>query len=210
MESSVPRSFIDDLVSYFTQKQEVQAAWFAFLYSSVSQTHDLFLGVEHSGDLEGVKKMSLLIKQAYLPQAPMFFASSEEDAELFATVQEQGLQFFSRQQERGVEQELLKGLFDQQRDPAELAGTVRDLGVYALVHKAQLEQKKLVVQSFSKDGEAFTPLFTSPEMLPLGGIGAPPEGLVLARLVWSKHLPGAAPRPVVLNPDTAFEARFEL
>ncbi|UOQ71852.1 SseB family protein [Hymenobacter cellulosilyticus] len=210
MESSVPRSFIDDLVSYFDQKQEVQAAYFAFLYSSVSQTHDLFLGVEHAGELEGIKKMSLFIKQVYLPQAPMFFASSEEDAELFATVREQGLQFFSRQEGRGIEQELLKGLFDQQRDRAELVGTVRNHGVYALVHKAPLEQKQLVVQSFSKDGEEFTPLFTSPDMLPLGGIGAPPAGMVLARLVWSKHLAGAAPRPVVLNPDTAFEARFEL
>ena len=203
MSPNPERTFISDLVSYFAQKPEVQAATFAFLYSSVSQTHDLFLGVDHAGDLEGLKAMALFIKNAYLPDAPLFFASPEEDADTFALVQEQGLPFFSRREDLAVAQHALAQLFGA-ADGAALREAVLGHGVYALVNEAQLAEKKVVVQAFANDEGTFTPLFTSPSL------AAPPAGLVLARLVWGQHLAGAAPRPVVLNPDTPFAVAFDL
>jgi hypothetical protein len=210
MQPQPTRTFIDDLVSYFDQKAEVQAAYFAFLYSSVSETHDLFLGVEHTGGLEDIQNMTLFIKRVYLKESPMFFASTEHDPDTFALVKEQGLLFFSRQQDTVIAQELLKRLFDQSGDGQALAQAVREHGVYAMVNEEQLQQKKLVVQSFSKGEDTFTPLFSSPNMVPLGGLTALPPGLALARLTWAQHLAGAAPRVVLLNPDTAFEAQLEL
>jgi hypothetical protein len=79
-----------------------------------------------------------------------------------------------------------------------------------MVNAEQLQQKKLVVQSFSKDEATFTPLFSSANMVPLGGLTALPPGLALAKLIWAKHLAGAPPRTVLLNPDTAFETALEL
>jgi hypothetical protein len=210
MDSQPTRTLIDDLVSYFDQKAEVQAAYFAFLYSSVSKTHDLFLGVEHTGELEGIKTMTLFIKRVYLQDSPMYFTSPEDDPDTFALVREQGLLFFSRQQETVVAQELLKRLFDQASGDEALVQAVREHGVYAMVNAEQLQQKKLVVQSFSKDEATFTPLFSSANMVPLGGLTALPPGLALAKLIWAKHLAGAPPRTVLLNPDTAFEAALEL
>ena len=209
MSTEPERTFVADLVSYFAQKPEVRTATFAFLYSSVSQTHDLFLGVEHTGELEGLKAMALFIKNAYLPESPMFFASSEEDPDTYALVQEQGLAFYSQQEDLAVAQKALECLFGTATD-AELRDTVRAHGVYALVHEAQLAEKKLVVQSFAKEEGPFTPLFSSPQLAAAGGLAAPPAGLALARLVWGQHLAGAAPRPVVLNPDTPFAVAFEL
>ena len=97
MATQPSRSLIDDLVSYFDQKTEVQAAYFTFLFSSVSETHDLFLGVEHGGELEGIQQMTLLIKNVYLGDTPMYFASNEHDADTFAIVKDEGILFFSRQ-----------------------------------------------------------------------------------------------------------------
>lgn len=210
MNPQLSRSLIDDLVSYFDQKTEVHAAYFAFLYSSVSETHDLFLGVEHTGELEEIQAMTLIIKQVCLGESPMFFASTEHDADTFAIVKEQGLLFYSRQEETVVAQQLLKRLFNREGDDQELIETVRNNGVYALVNAAQLEDKKLVVPSFAQGENTFTPLYTHPSMLAIAGMAAVPPGLALARVTWSRHLAGAAPRQVVLNPDTDFTAAFEL
>lgn len=212
MSPHPPRTLVDDLVSYFAQKPAVHSASFAFLYSGVSQTHDLFLGVAHTGELEAIKTMALFIKNVHLPAAPLFFASSEEDPDTFALVRDEGLPFFSRDEELAVAQQLLKSLFGA-ADPATgaaLREAVRAHPVYALVNEAQLAEKKLVVQAFARGEEQFTPLFTGPNMLALGGLGALPPGLVLAPLTWGRHLAGAAPRPVVLNPDTPFAAAFDL
>ena len=210
MTPTPARTLLSDLVSYFDQKPEVQAASFAFLYSTVSGTHDLFLGVAHTGGLEAIKTMTLFIKNAYLPETPMFFASSEDDADTFALVQEQGLPFFSRQEDLLVAQELLQALLGPGEDGTPLRAALRENPVYAMVNEAQLAEKKLAVQAFAKGEETFTPLFTSPNMLLLGGMTALPPGLVLAPLTWGKHLAGTAPRPVVLNPDTPFAVALDL
>ena len=140
----------------------------------------------------------------------MFFASTEHDADTFAIVKEQGLLFFSRQEETVVAQQLLKRLFNRESGDQDLIETVRHNGVYALVDAAQLEDKKLVVPSFARGENTFTPLYTHPSMLAMAGMAAVPPGLALARVTWSRHLAGAAPRQVVLNPDTDFTAAFEL
>ncbi|HEX8327873.1 MAG TPA: enhanced serine sensitivity protein SseB C-terminal domain-containing protein [Hymenobacter sp.] len=210
MATQPPRTFIDDLTSYFAQKTEVQAAYFAFLFSSASETHDLFLGVEHVGGLEGIQTMTLLIKNVYLGDSPMYFASTEHDADTFAIVKEEGLLFFSRQDETAVAQQLLKLLFDKREGSEALAEAVRHNSVYALVNSAMLQEKKLAVQAFAQGETVFTPLYTHPNMLARAGMAAVPAGLALARVTWSKHLAGAPPRQVVLNPDTDFTAQFEL
>jgi hypothetical protein len=210
MATQDSRSLIDDLVSYFDQKTAVQAAYFAFLFSSVSQTHDLFLGVEHVGELEGIQSMTLLIKNVYLGDNPIYFASTEHDADTFAIVKEEGLLFFSRQEDTVVAQELLKLLFNKSSGPAALAAAVRAHSVYALVDEAKLQEKKLAVPSFAQGETVMTPLYTQPNLLALAGMAAVPPGLALARITWGTHLAEAPPRHVVLNPDTAFSAAFEL
>lgn len=210
MATQPSRSLIDDLVSYFDQKTEVQAAYFAFLFSSVSKTHDLFLGVEHAGELEGIQQMTLLIKNVYLGDNPMYFASTEHDTDTFAIVKEEGLLFFSRQEETAVAQELLKLLFNKSGGIEALVEAVRHHSVYALVDAAKLQEKKLAVPSFAQGETVMTPLYTHPNMLALAGMAAVPPGLALARVTWSQHLAGAPPRQVVLNPETAFTAAFEL
>ncbi|GAA4056227.1 hypothetical protein GCM10022409_49400 [Hymenobacter glaciei] len=210
MTTQSSRTLIDDLVSYFEQKTEVQAAYFAFLFSSVTETHDLFLGVEHVGGLEDIQAMTLLIKNVYLGDSPMYFASTEYDADTFAIVKEEGLLFFSRQEDAAVSQQLLKLLFDKREGTEALAEAVRHNSVYALVNTAMLEEKKLAVQAFGQGETVFTPIYTHPDMLARAGMAAVPAGLTLARVTWSKHLAGAKPRQVVLNPDTDFTAAFEL
>lgn len=211
MQPQPARTFIDDLVCYFDQKAEVHAAYFAFLYSSVSQTHDLFLGVEHSGELEDIQNMTLLIKRVYLQDSPMFFASPEHDPDTFALVREQGLLFFSRQEPVAVAQELLKRLFDQQSDGTALRDAVREQAVYAVVDKEKLAQRQLAFQPFGTVEEAALPLFTHPNMVfPGTGLPTLPPGLTLAQLTWARHLAGSSPQQVALNPNTPFEARFEL
>ena len=210
MNTQAARTLIDDLVSYFDQKTEAQAAYFAFLFSSVSQTNDLFLGVEHTGDLEGIQAMTLLIKNVYLGDNPMYFASTEHDADTFAIVKEEGLLFFSRQEETLVAQQLLKCLFNKSDGTEALVEAVRHNGVYALVDSAMLKENKLGLPAFGQGESVFTPLYTTPNMLALGGMAGLPPGLTLARVTWSKHLAGAKPRQVVLNPDTDFTVPFEL
>ena len=211
MQSNPARTFIDDLVSYFDQKAEVYAAYFAFLYSPVSQTHDLFLGVAHAGALEDIQNMTLLIKRVYLQDSPMFFASTEHDPDTFALVREQGLLFFARQEPVALAQQLLKRLFDPQSDGAALREAAREHAVYAVVDKEQLAQRRLVFQPFGTAEEAALPLFTHPNMVFLGtGLPELPPGLTLAQLTWAKHLAGSPSRAVVLNPNTPFEARMEL
>ena len=211
MQPDPSRTFIDDLVSYFDQKAEVNAAYFAFLYSSVSQTHDLFLGVEHNGALEDIQNITLLIKRVYLQDSPTFFASSEHDPDTFALVREQGLLFFSRQEPVALAQQLLQRLFDQQRDGAALHQAAREHAVYAVVDREQLAQRKLAFQPFGSAEEPALPLFTHPNMVFLGtGLPELPPGLTLAQITWAKHLASSPTRAVVLNPNTPFEARFEL
>lgn len=211
MQPQPARTFIDDLVSYFDQKAEVHAAYFAFLYSSVSQTHDLFLGVEHNGALEDIQNTTLLIKQVYLQDSPMFFASPEHDPHAFALVREQGLLFFSRQEPVALAQQLLKRLFDRQSDGAALLDAVREQAVFAVVDKEKLAQRQLAFQPFGAAEDAALSLFTHPNMVFLAtGLPALPPGLTLAQITWAKHLVGSPPRAVVLNPNTPFEARFEL
>ena len=210
MTTQPSRTLIDDLVSYFEQKTEVQAAYFAFLFSSVSETHDLFLGVEHVGGLEDIQTTALLIKNVYLGDSPMYFASTEHDSDTFAIVKEEGLLFFSRQEETAVAQQLLKLLFNKREGDEALVEAVRHNSVYALVNSAMLQEKKLALQSFAQGETVFTPLYTHPDMLARAGMAAVPAGLTLARVTWSKHLAGAKPRQVVLNPDTDFTAAFEL
>lgn len=210
MTSQHSRTFIDDLVRYFDQKPEVHAAYFAFLFSSVTETHDLFLGVEHTGGLEDIQTIALLIKNVYLGESPMYFASTEYDADTFAIVKEEGMLFFSRQEEVTVAQQLLKLLFDKHEGTEALVDAVRHNGVYALVDAAMLKDKKLVLPKFGQGETVFTPLYTHPSMLARAGMVAVPPGLALAHVTWSKHLAGAAPRQVILNPDTDFTATFEL
>ena len=211
MQPAPVRTFIDDLMGYFDQKAEVNAAYFAFLYSSVSQTHDLFLGVKHSGALEDIMNITLLIKRLYLQDSPMFFASPEHDPDTFALVREQGLLFFSRHKPVALAQQLLKRLFDQQSDGAALREAVREHTVYAVVDKEQLAQRKLAFQPFGTADDTTLPLFTHPNMVFLGtGLPTLPPGLTLAQLTWDRHLAGSAPRQVALNPNTPFEARLEL
>lgn len=210
MTTQPSRTLIDDLMSYFEQKAEVQAAYFAFLFSSVSETHDLFLGVEHVGGLEDIQTTALLIKNVYLGDSPMYFASTEHDSDTFAIVKEEGLLFFSRQEETAVAQQLLKLLFNKREGDEALVEAVRHNSVYALVNSAMLQEKKLALQSFAQGETVFTPLYTHPDMLARAGMAAVPAGLTLARVTWSKHLAGAKPRQVVLNPDTDFTAAFEL
>ena len=210
MTTQPSRTLIDDLMSYFEQKAEVQAAYFAFLFSSVSETHDLFLGVEHVGGLDDIQTTALLIKNVYLGDSPMYFASTEHDSDTFAIVKEEGLLFFSRQEETAVAQQLLKLLFNKREGDEALVEAVRHNSVYALVNSAMLQEKKLALQSFAQGETVFTPLYTHPDMLARAGMAAVPAGLTLARVTWSKHLAGAKPRQVVLNPDTDFTAAFEL
>lgn len=209
--SQPARTLIDDLVSYFDQKAEVSAAYFAFLHSSVSGTHDLFLGVDHAGELEGIQAMTLLIKRVYLQDSPMFFASPEHDPDTFELVREQGLLFFSRHENPAVAQQLLKHLFGQQEDGDALPQAVREHAVYALVDKEKLARQQLAFQPYGTDEAAFVPLFTSPNMLFVStGLPTLPPGLTLAQLTWARHVGPGAPRPVALNPNTPFEVRFEL
>ncbi len=56
------RNFVDDLVSYMQSKPEIEAGYLGMLQNQESKQNHLFLGVEHKGELEAIKKMIYFIK----------------------------------------------------------------------------------------------------------------------------------------------------
>ncbi|MGY0034363.1 enhanced serine sensitivity protein SseB C-terminal domain-containing protein [Pedobacter sp. NJ-S-72] len=203
--------FVESLVSLFVTKPAVLKAYFGLLYDEEKDDNDLFLAVEHLGEVEGLKKMTHLIKKTFLPDVPMFYTSTEDQPELLGYIEETNFPFYVKDKPQPLNILVMKQWFDPTYKKSFIE-KVKTSKVTSLFKDFNPLGKGIDFQTFVREGKEFIPLFSGKEMIFKSGMTEVPSDLTVAEFDWRKideAIDGSLKEHFyVLNPGTSFEVEF--
>lgn len=203
--------FIENLVNLFVTKPTVLRAYFGLLYDEENDDNDLFLAVEHLGEDEGLKKMTRLIKDTFLPDIAMFYTSTEDQPELLDFIEETNFPFYVKDKPQPLHILVMKQWFDPSFKNSFIE-KVKTSKVTSLFKDFNPLGKGVDFQTFVREGKEFIPLFSEKEMVFKSGMTEVPSDLTVAEFDWRKideAIDGSLKEHFyVLNPGTSFEVEF--
>jgi len=205
--------FVDSLINLFRTKPAVLKAYFGLLYDEENGKSDLFLAVDHQGEVEELKKATYFIKNAFLPAQQLFFTSKEDQPELMDFIKETNFPFYVKDKTQVLNVLIMKLWFDptfkksfiQQIKMSRITSLFKDFDPHSEI---------INFQTFIRDGKEFIPLFSEREMIFKSGMTQVPADLTVAEFDWKKideavdH--GVKEHFYVLNPGTSFEVAFNV
>ncbi|MET1055397.1 MAG: enhanced serine sensitivity protein SseB C-terminal domain-containing protein [Pedobacter sp.] len=206
------KSFIDNLVRVLAANPAIEKAYFGLLYNDQLDKDDLFLGVEHEGGAEVIQNMTEIVRQTFLPNREIYFASTGVQPDLFEFIESTNFPFYIKNRSLPLNMAIMNQWFDPEAYRTNFMYQVRTAKVTSLFKDFDPMSNVLNVQTFVRDGKEFIPLFSEREMIFKSGMTQVPSDLTplefdLARIdeagdrKKSQHF-------YVLNPGTSFEVEF--
>jgi hypothetical protein len=204
------RNFVDDLVSYFSSKPDVTAAYFGFAYNNTSKTHVLALAVDHHGDEEDIRQLTWMIKSMFMSDTEIYYTSGNTNPELMEYVRQHNLPFYHKDKSALLQQKVMKQWFDEQQYRAELIDTLKTCEVFTLAHKME-NSNDLMLATYIRENGEFIPLFANKEMIARSGMTNIPDDRVVVKMTFQRILNGIdAGQLFILNPATPFEVEMRV
>lgn len=206
------KNYIESLISFFSSSPAVLKAYFGLLYNEQDDTEDLFLAVEHDGDLDVIRSAVELLRQQFLPYRQLSFTSSEYDPELLGFIEQTNSPFYALDEPKPLHVAVMKYWFEPEKYRKEFIKQVTTARLRSLFKDFNPMSNALNFQTFVKDGREFIPLFSDKEMIVKSGMTEVPSDLTVVEFDWSKvdELLDGKLRDnfYVLNPGTSFGIEF--
>ncbi len=206
------KTIIGELVHYFAAQPAVKEAYFGFISYDNGNSCNLVLAVDHVGALDEIQKVSWEIKTSHFPDKTMFLAPRESRGESFELVKKNNFPFYSIDQMRSLEQEILKYWFYKPKYKEELIKTLKRTKIITLVKKMDRSSSEITFQSYIKGGTEFVPLFSDRKMLSLNPLGELPSSIDALEFIWvdlnNFLIKKLESQLFILNPGTPFEVEI--
>ncbi len=201
------RNLLEDLVSYMQSKPEIDTAYFGMLYNKESKQNKLFLGVEHNGELESIKKMTYSIKQIYHKNTRMHFASTEERPDLLKGIKQFNTPFYSKknQHKNELQVKLMQHYFNPNKYKPALIETLKKSKLISITQFVDGQNKRPFL-TYNKGEQKFIPIFTSQEMVKKSALPKPENVVIVALEFKEEH--AFDNLFFILNPGTPFEVEI--
>lgn len=207
---SADRNFVDDLVSYFSSKPEITAAYFGFAYNNTTKQHILVLAVDHQADEDSVRDLTWLIKSMFMGDTDIHYTSNVTNQELLDYISQHNPAFYHKDGSAVLQQKIMKQWFDQQQYRAELIDTLKTTTVFTLAHKME-NSKDLMLATYVRESGEFIPLFANEDMIAKSGMINLPDDRVVVKMTFQRILNGINPGQLfILNPATPFEVEMRM
>ena len=207
---SADRNFVDDLVSYFSSKADVTAAYFGFAYNNTSKAHILVLAIDHQGDEDAIQNITWMIKSHFMNDTEIYYTSSVSNPELTDYIRQHNLPFYHKDNSARLQQKVMKQWFDEKQFREELIETLKECEVFTLAHKME-DSKDLMLATYVRENGEFIPLFANAEMIARSGMVNIPDDRVMVKMTFQRILQGINPGQLfILNPATPFEAEMRV
>jgi len=210
---NINRNYMDELVSFFTSNPAVSKAYFGLIYNEEESREDLFLAVEHEGDLSAIKSITGRLKQKFLPaERKLFFTSTENQPELFNYVAQNNFPFYVQDKPQPLPVAVMKQWFNPEKYRKEFLYRVKTGRLSSLFKDFNPNSNMIYFQTYVRNGREFIPLFSDKEMIYKSGMTQVPPELTAIEFDWTRvneMLNGKLSRNFyVLNPGTSFEVEF--
>jgi hypothetical protein len=191
------RNFVDDLVTYFSSKPEVTAAYLGFGYNSIDKQYHLFLAVDHEGKAESISKVASTIKSVYMNDTPIGYVSPLHDGDTLEYISQHNPPFYHKDDPALLQQKIIKQWFNEKKYKQELTDT--------------LKQSELFFATYVRPAGEFVPLFTTHDMIAKSGITEIPAGKVAMKMPFEMILKMLNREQFfLLNPGTPFEVELRV
>jgi len=206
------KSFIDNLVRVLAANPAIEEAYFGLLYNDQQEREDLFLGIAHQGAAEEIQNMTDIVRQTYLPQREILFASTAFQPELFGIIANSNFPFYIKNRSLPLNMAIMNQWFDPEAYRNNFMFQVRTAKVTSLFKDFDPMSNVLNFQTFVRNGKEFIPLFSEREMIFKSGMTQVPSDLTALEFDWTR-IDEAIDRKdklhfYVLNPGTSFEVEF--
>jgi hypothetical protein len=206
------KSFIDNLVRVLAANPAIEKAYFGLLYNDQREGEDLFLGIAHQGAAEDIRNMTDIVRQTFLPQREILFASTGFEPELFGIIENSNFPFYIKNRSLPLNMAIMNQWFDPEAYRNNFMFQVRTAKVTSLFKDFDPMSNVLNFQTFVRDGREFIPLFSEREMIFKSGMTQVPSDLTALEFDWTR-IDEAVDRKdrlhfYVMNPGTSFEVEF--
>jgi hypothetical protein len=206
------KSFIDNLVRVLAANPAIEKAYFGLLYDDQQEDEDLFLGIQHHGEAEGIQNMADIVRQTFLPNREIFFTSTGFQPELFGFIEKNNFPFYIKNKMLPLNMAIMNRWFDPATYSSSFMYQVRTGKFTSLFKDFDPLSNVLNFQTFIRNGKEFIPLFSEKEMIFKSGMTQVPSDLTAIEFDWTS-IDEAVDNNVqqhfyVLNPGTSFEVEF--
>ena len=205
------KNYIENLIAYFSSNPAVYKAYFGLLYKADGLT-DFFLAIEHNGDLEEIESTTELIREQFLPDREVQFASTERDPDLLGAIEKMNSPFYVLDEARPIYVAAMKYWLEPEKYKKEFIRKVTTGRLRSLFKDFDPQSNILNFQTFRKEGREFIPLFSDKELIVKSGMTEVPPDLTVVEFDWPMidDLLGGKLQEnfYVLNPGTSFSIEF--
>jgi hypothetical protein len=205
------RNFVDDLVSYFGSRPEVNAAYFGFAYNNAEKAYHLFLAVDHQGEAATIQQLTWTIKSAYMSDTRIHYACRANNPDLLDYISQHNPPFYHKEDTTVVQQKVMKQWFNVDKYQPELIEALSQTDVLTLTHKLNAGSDQLKFATHVREGAEFVPLFSKQEMIAKSGINDIPQDRAVMKMPFAMLQKMVGQRYFfVLNPGTPFEVELHV
>ncbi len=203
------RNFVDDLVSYFSSKQEVIAAYFGFAYNTIDKQYHLFLAIDHDIEAESVSQMTGFLKSLHMKDTQIEYASPTQSSDMLEYISQHNPPFYHRDAPALLHQKIMKQWFNVKKYKQELIDTLKESKVYTLANQPEKPDDRIGFATFVKPNGEFVPLFSREDMISKSGMSQIPVGMAAVQMPFEIILKMLGNEQFfVLNPGTPFEVEL--
>lgn len=206
------KSFTDHLVRVLAANPAIEKAYFGLLYNDQQEGEDLFLGIEHKGTAEEIRNMTDIVRQTFLPNREILFASTGFQPELFSVIENSNFPFYIKNRPLPLNMAIMNQWFDPATYRNSFMYQVRTGKVTSLFKDFDPMSNVLNFQTYVRNGREFIPLFSEREMIFKSGMTQVPSDLTALEFDWTRIDDAAEQKKrqhfYVLNPGTSFEVEF--
>lgn len=210
-QSTGDRNFVDDLVSYFSTKPEVTAAYLGFGYNSMDKQYHLFLAVDHEGEAEAISNVASTIKSVYMNDTPIGYASPAHGGDTLEYISQHNPPFYHKDNSALLQQKIIKQWFNEKKYKQELTDTLKQSELFTLAYALEKPDDHLTFATYVRPGGEFVPLFSTHDMIAKSGITEIPAGKVAMKMPFEMILKMLNREQFfLLNPGTPFEVELRV
>lgn len=206
------KSYIDNLVRVLAANPAIEKAYFGLLYNEQQEKDDLYLAIEHQSMAEEIQTMTDIVRQTFLPNREIFFASTAVQPEFFEFIESSNFPFYIKNRSLPLNMAIMNQWFDPEMYRNHLLFQVRTAKVTSLFKDFDPMSNVLNFQTFVRNGREFIPLFSEREMIFKSGMTEVPSDLTVLEFDWARIDESAVRKDrlffYVLNPGKSFEVEF--
>ncbi|PWV56433.1 enhanced serine sensitivity protein SseB C-terminal domain-containing protein [Chitinophaga sp. S165] len=208
-QPSNDRNFVDDLVNYFSSKQEITAAYFGFGYNTIDKQYQLFLAIDHDIKADSVSQMTWSLKSLHMKDTHIEYASPVQSSDMLEYISQHNPPFYHRDAPALLHQKIMKQWFNVKKYKQELIDTLKESKVYTLANQPEKLSDRIGFATFVKPNGEFVPLFSRQDMISRSGMTEIPMGMAAVEMPFEIILKILGnDQFFVLNPGTPFEVEL--